>query len=191
MKEYKEKTYGTMYSLVLSTVFLILLFAFNFHLNATSLVSDLKDFDLFEISILSLTIFRVIRLLVYDSVSQFIRDIFLDVSEVNLDGKAMIHRQKPKDGIKRLMCDLLSCPWCTSVWVSLFAAYVYLLFPNLWFVYLVFAVSGISSFIQLSINRIGWQAEYKKTMTEDLQDQLAHEAESKSSSEHSKISCNC
>ena len=135
---------------------------------------------------ISLTTFRLVRLFVYDSVAQYIRDLFLNV-KVEIDGVQMIERSKPQGGL-RLMTDLLACPWCTSVWVSMFATFVYLLAPGLFFAYLVFAISGIASFIQISINRIGWQAEYKKTLTQNL-----NQTEVKSSSKvkNSKISCNC
>ena len=187
MKEFTEKTYSTNISFALSTLFLILALTFNFHLTQSTVISDLSDLDLFELTILSLTIFRLVRLFVYDSISQFIRDWFLDLSEVQKDGKTYIHRKKPKNGLRRAITDLLGCPWCASVWISLFSVYVYLLVPNLWFVYLVLAMSGIASFIQISINRIGWQAEYKKTLTHELKSDI----EIKNSDKKSKSSSNC
>ena len=65
--------------------------------------------------------------------------------------------------------------------LTLIITFVYLFLPGLYFAYLVFAISGVASFIQISINRIGWQAEYKKTLTLN---------EQSSSSRNSKGSCN-
>lgn len=188
MQSLKEKTYPNSYSVILSIIFFILVFLFNYILFDAKLIRSFDDIKTFDLILISLTTFRLVRLFVYDSVAQYIRDLFLNVKEVEVDGVQMIERSKPQGGFKRLMTELLACPWCTSVWVSLFATFVYLLLPGLFFAYLVFAISGIASFIQISINRIGWQAEYKKTLTQNL-----NQTEVKSSNKvkNSKISCNC
>ncbi|MBI96792.1 hypothetical protein CL656_06580 [bacterium] len=181
MQNLKEKTYPSSYSMALSFVFFVILFLFNYLLFDLKLIKSFDDIKTFDLILISLTTFRLVRLFVYDSVAQYIRDWFLELKEVKVDGKTMIERNKPQGGLKRLMTDLLGCPWCASVWIAMFATFVYLFLPGLYFAYLVFAISGIASFIQISINRIGWQAEYKKTLT--LKEQ-------NSSSRTRKGSCN-
>lgn len=187
MQNLKEKTYPTSYSIILSIIFFILVFLFNYILFDIKLIRSFDDIKTFDLILISLTTFRLVRLFVYDSVAQYIRDWFLDIREVTIDGVSMLERSKPQAGFRRLMTDLLACPWCTSVWVSMFATFVYLLLPGLFFAYLVFAISGIASFVQISINRIGWQAEYKKTLTQNLTESEDRPSKPK----NSKISCNC
>jgi len=65
----------------------------------------------FEFIIITLASFRLIRLFVYDSVARFIRDLFIIKKEQkDKDGNIIIIREKHKDGFKRLMSDLFSCP---------------------------------------------------------------------------------
>ena len=165
MESIKPKTYSSTYSFVLSTLFLVLIFSMNFLVNEMSLVDRITEIRFSEALLLTLACFRLIRLFVYDSVSQFIRDMFLEVSEVKKGKEIFIKRNKPKNGIKRLICDLIGCPWCSSVWISLFACFVYFMFPELWFIYFVFAISGVSTAIQIAMNLVGWSAEKKKLET--------------------------
>lgn len=169
MKKSTIKTYPTSYSMILSTIFLLLLLTFNYILVDLKLISSFQDLNLFDITLIALACFRLVRLFVYDSVAQFIRDFFLDIKEDKVGHVVMIHRSKPRGGVKRLISDLLGCPWCTSVWVALFATFFYYLIPGLWFAYLVLVISGLGSFIQIFTNKIGWQAEYNKGVVAELE----------------------
>ena len=170
----KEKGYGNVLSAILSTVFLILiglaLYAFD---TIGARVESLQDITVWEFVLLALAVFRLTRLFVYDSVSQWIRDIFLDVEEVKdpVAEITLVYRSKPEKGIRRLFADLLSCPWCTGVWISLVTTFVYLMYPSTWFLWLMMAIAGVATVIQISANAIGWHAEIGKLTAKEMEDE--------------------
>jgi hypothetical protein len=114
----------------------------------------------FEFILLSLAIFRLTRLFVYDGITQFLRDQFLIVT-----GET---REKYAYGFKRCSSDVLSCPWCFSIWGGSILLFLYFLFPGvMFFVVLLLALSAVATFLQISTNLIGWQAEAKKIEVQD------------------------
>ncbi|WP_071393931.1 DUF1360 domain-containing protein [Bacillus tuaregi] len=108
------------------------------------------DITFLELIILGLSTFRLTRLFVFDKITAFVRDIFIDeVEEVDEKGQMDIYLI-PKQGlIKGFIGELLSCYWCTGVWASIFLCAFYLLFPAIALpVLLVLAVSGIAAIIE-------------------------------------------
>lgn len=97
--------------------------------------------------IMALAIFRLTRLTVYDSITQWIRDLF--------------EEGKPRTFLGTVKT-LINCPWCTGLWFSLVVVVAYVTSPFLWFFIFVLALSGLATFIQLLANLVGWSAEYKK-----------------------------
>ncbi len=120
--------------------------------------------------ILALAIFRVIRLIAYDNITLFIRELFLDVRTVSLvpGGEESVERVPSNSSFKRTVSKLLCCPWCLGVWVALGALYLYLAFPELWLLFVLLALSAVASVFQISANLIGWRAEKMKLKTEQL-----------------------
>lgn len=131
-----------------------------------------ESITFFETLIITLAVFRLTRLLVYDSVFRFFRDFFVDKGiQKDADGNEIVVRRIYKDGIRRTISDLLSCPWCIGMWLSLLVAFLYFVSPYMWFPIFVLAVAGFSSLIQISINLVGWRAEQLKGIVEtDAQD---------------------
>lgn len=122
--------------------------------------------NLFDFTLLILATFRLTRLFIYDKITKFVRDWFLDEKElITSSGDMLFLREKPADGPRRTMADLLSCPWCTGAWFAPIVAFFYFLTPSAWFVILVLAVAGVASFIQVLSNMLGWRAEYLKKET--------------------------
>ncbi len=114
--------------------------------------------NLFDFFVLVLACFRLTRLFVYDKITQFVRDFFLQ-SEV-VDG--VVVKRKYVKGPLRTLSDLLDCPWCTGVWVALPALFFYFYTPFAWFPLFLLAVTALATFIQLTANAIGWTAENLK-----------------------------
>lgn len=176
----KEKGYGNTLAFILSLIFLIIIAVSIFILNKER--TDIRSLNFItatEIIVLILAAQRLTRLFVYDSISQFIRDLFLDKKEV-LDKETdtiYVERTKPKDGIRRMFADLLSCPWCTGIWVSTFTVLIYMMWRETWFLWLVLAIAGASSILQLQTNKIGWQAE--KTKNKVLRQEAKKEQKTK------------
>lgn len=98
-----------------------------------------NQIGLFDFFILSLAIFRLIRLLTYDRVTEHIRNFLA----------------KYPAGVGRELWLLLDCPWCTGIWMSLFVIFGYFAFPQIWFFFLVLAMAGLGTLIELIALKIG------------------------------------
>lgn len=116
--------------------------------------------SLFDVTLLALATFRLTRLFVYDSITQFVRDLFLVVQPGVPDGELV--REKPMHGPRRTLATLLGCPWCFSAWPALLLTWLYFYTPHAWFFILVIALSGLGAVLQVAANLLGWSAEFKK-----------------------------
>jgi hypothetical protein len=114
----------------------------------------------FDMLLLSLASFRVTRLIVYDKIAQWFRDLFED----------------PRGhGLRHTIHDLLSCPWCIGFWSALLLVVVYFTFDWAWTVVFFLAVAGVGSLVQLYANQVGWRAENLKLDAKEKQERLKHE----------------
>jgi membrane protein YdbS with pleckstrin-like domain len=101
----------------------------------------------FDALLLALASFRVTRLIVYDKISRWFRDLFDD----------------PRGyGLRHTIHDLLNCPWCIGFWSALILVVAYFTIDWAWTVIFFLAVAGTGSFVQLLANGIGWRAENLK-----------------------------
>ena len=156
-----QNQWNILFSLIYTLAFVGCVFVL-YRVNGT-LPTSIKVFDFL---LIILAAYRFTRLFVYDHIMQFFRDWFLDKEYYKDErGAIRIHRYPPLMGPRRTINDLLSCPWCFGVWSGLLVPFFYFLTPYAWFVILVFAISGASTFIQVTANLIGWSAEYKKKKT--------------------------
>lgn len=122
-----------------------------------------KSIPLFDLILIALAAFRLTRLFVYDHITQFFRDLFLDTEEyVDERGAVVVRRLPPIKGPRRTINTLLGCPWCFGMWAGLLVPLFYFLTPYAWFVILALAVSGLGTALMLVFNWIGWSAEYRK-----------------------------
>lgn len=126
---------------------------------ATKQVSELTPFDMV---LMALATFRLIRLTVYDKITAFFREQFWDARE----SKTGYVLEKPAHGPRRTLADLLSCPWCFGVWAAATVSFFYLLTPLAYYPILILALSSLGTFLQLLANMIGWKAEQLKNDVE-------------------------
>ncbi len=109
-----------------------------------------------ELFLLILASFRLTRLIVFDQITEFIRGIFLEeVKEQNKDGQIEVYIVPKSGKIRRFFGELISCYWCTGVWVAIFLTILYYFFPSICepFV-LVFAIAGAASLIEAVLQRL-------------------------------------
>jgi hypothetical protein len=107
-------------------------------------------FSLEAILIIGLASFRLTRLICFDKITEFIRSPFFD--EVNEDGEVFLV-VKPK-GIRKWLGELLSCYWCTGIWVSTFLVAGHILFSSFFNPFiLILAIAGIASVIETIISK--------------------------------------
>lgn len=105
---------------------------------------------LLNLFILSLACFRLTRLLVFDKITEFIREPFFnEIKEENEDGEMEVYYLPKEKGIKKFIGELLSCYWCTGIWASAAIVGIALLYPVLSFpIILILAVAGFASILE-------------------------------------------
>ncbi|MBU8877489.1 DUF1360 domain-containing protein [Bacillus sp. FJAT-29790] len=105
------------------------------------------DISFMELLILALASFRLTRLLLYDKITEFMRNPFFDeIQETNEKGETEVYLIPKKGGIRGFLGKLLSCHWCTGIWSSLLLSILYLLTPFIINpVLLVLAVAGLAA----------------------------------------------
>jgi len=126
-------------------------------------------FTLFDSVVIVLSVFRLSRLISYDNVFLFLRESFLDVKRVSYaeGGEEHLERVPSANSLKRILGKLFGCPWCIGVWISLFTFFVYFAFPFTRIFFVVLAIAGAASLLQVLTNLIGWSAERKKQEAEN------------------------
>lgn len=106
--------------------------------------------------LLSLASFRLTRLIVYDKITAFLREPFFDeVEEKNEKGEVEIYIIPKKSGLRGWIGELLSCYWCTGIWVATFIVAIVYFFPY-WSspIIAVLAVAGLASLIETIVQRL-------------------------------------
>lgn len=126
--------------------------------------SRVRFADLFTMDFILMTLatWRLTRLMIYDTVTKFVREQFWDVVKV---GKSYA-LEKPPTGPRRTIADLLSCPWCFGVWAAAIIIFFYLITPYAVYPILLLAVSAVASFLQILSNLVGHKAEYLKNQND-------------------------
>jgi hypothetical protein len=106
--------------------------------------------------ILALASFRLTRLIVFDKISEFIRVPFFDeMEEENEDGVIEVYYIPKKTGVKRFFGELLSCYWCTGIWVSTFIVVADKWCPTYASpIILILAVAGMASTLEAIIQHL-------------------------------------
>ncbi len=117
---------------------------------------------LFDALLLSLAAFRITRLVVYDKIMRWFRELFVDAREYDKDGATWVELVPPRGGVRRTVHDLLGCPWCIGFWSALIVTCCYYLFAWAWVVILFLAIAAMGSLFQIIANLVGWTAENGK-----------------------------
>lgn len=108
---------------------------------------------LVELIALGLAVFRLTHLIVLDKITEFLRAPFFDeYIEEEEDGEEAIYLTPKKDGIKGFIGELLSCYWCTGIWVSCFLYGGFVFFP-FYFNPLItlLAIAGVAALLEAAV----------------------------------------
>lgn len=103
-----------------------------------------------DLILLSLASFRLTRLIVFDKITSFIRKpFFQEEEEKNEKGEIEIYIVPKKSGFKGWVGELLSCYWCTGVWITIFIVCISYFIPY-WSgpLIVVLAVAGLASLLE-------------------------------------------
>lgn len=149
--------------MVYSIFFLLFAFLLLWSLNE-ELGSLPTDIPIFDLVIIVLATFRLTRLFVYDKITFFIRDMLQHGEETyTQEGVTYVRKVERSNGMLRTAYELVTCPWCFSIWAALLVTYAYFVRVELfWFPILIFAISGVAGAVQIIVNMFGWIAENKK-----------------------------
>ncbi|XXM73859.1 DUF1360 domain-containing protein [Lysinibacillus sphaericus] len=110
------------------------------------------DLTLVQLLALGFAIFRMTHLIVFDKITERMRAPFFDEVKEMEDGEEAIYLIPKTAGLKGFVGQLLSCYWCTGIWVSLFLYGGYLLFPFIFGPLITFlAVAGVAAIIEAAV----------------------------------------
>jgi hypothetical protein len=130
-----------MWFAVFSVLFLALFIFFYFGLTGGSeKLKWIYYISTFDIVILSLATYRIIRLISYDKIFAFVRNLFMDEK----DG----HLVKPSGGPRRTIAEIIECMWCTGLWAALGVTFVYFALPVGRLFVIILAIAAVGSFLQ-------------------------------------------
>lgn len=120
-------------------------------IDAVRIIANMSPFHFL---IVSFATFRMTRLFVADHITQWLRDLCMESIVVKdpLTGAVFVRCEKPVKGLRRLISDLLGCPWCVGVWMAFVATILYYLAaielsPIPWTIVMVFAIAGAAELI--------------------------------------------
>ncbi|MBA2874957.1 DUF1360 domain-containing protein [Thermaerobacillus caldiproteolyticus] len=110
----------------------------------------------FEFFLLFLASFRLTRLIMYDTITAFIRKPFHDIIEEELpDGTTRTFLIVKGSGIKYWIGELLGCYWCTGIWCSAFVYIGYTIWPyGFKPLVCIFAIAGCSALVEAIVEKI-------------------------------------
>lgn len=116
----------------------------------------------FDAVMMSFAAFRITRLIVYDKIARWFRELFAQTKTTEVDGVTYVEVEPYASGFRHTVYDLLNCPWCIGVWSGLIVVFAYFVYPWAWSVVFFLAIAGAGSLIQVIANAIGWRAETLK-----------------------------
>jgi Protein of unknown function (DUF1360) len=105
--------------------------------------------------LLGLAAFRLTRLIVFDQImAPLRRPFFTEIEEKDEEGKTEIYIIPKEKGLRHWIGELLSCYWCTGVWVSVCLTFLYTLQSQVGeFLILLLAVAAIGSLIEVLVSK--------------------------------------
>lgn len=105
--------------------------------------------------IFSFAVFRLTHLFVYDKITSFIRAPFIEEIQITEeDGTVSTYMKIRETGLRKFFGELLSCYWCTGIWVSALLLLCYEWIPKVAEpIILLLAVAGVAAIIETLVSR--------------------------------------
>jgi hypothetical protein len=101
---------------------------------------DIRDISTTELIILTLAIYRVTRVVVFEKIFKYFRDFVKANNRVYF---------------MRTLCFIITCPWCAGVWIALIMVVFYYFIPYGVLLVYIMALSGVASFLVMLSNYLG------------------------------------
>ena len=112
-----------------------------------------EDFGVGDIALMAIATYRLTRILVFDKIFKLFRDF--------LKSREKLH-------VFYVIREIITCPWCAGVWVALIVAALYYMVPFGDIFIILLTISGVASFLVVSVNFIGLSTEEKQQKVKDL-----------------------
>ncbi|NQD67233.1 DUF1360 domain-containing protein [Bacillus haikouensis] len=110
------------------------------------------EFTMVQLIALGFAIFRMTHLMVFDKITEFMRTPFFDEVKEEENGVEEIYLIPKTGGVIGFIGQLLSCYWCTGIWVSLFLYGGYLWLPLYFGPFItLLAVAGVAAIIEAAV----------------------------------------
>jgi hypothetical protein len=116
----------------------------------------------FDALLMALATFRVTRLIVYDKIARWFRELFVQKKVYEKNGEKWVEVVPYTHGFRHTVYDLLQCPWCIGIWAGLIVMFFYFVFSWAWSVIFFLALAGVGTLLQIWANQMGWKAENLK-----------------------------
>jgi hypothetical protein len=165
-EEYSLHQKVKLWNIVASAFFMILCVVLYFAFAKIDVES--LSISLFDIIIIALANHRLVRLFVYDNLTLFIREFFMDLKVVGVDDQKSYEYVKSNNSFKLTIYKLLTCPWCFGVWTVFVSSFFYFNFFEFKIIFVLLAISSLASFLIIFTNFLGWSAEAKKNSVEKI-----------------------
>lgn len=108
-----------------------------------------RNIHVLDLFLLGLAAARVSDIISTDDIMQWLREPFIEVDQEEIAGQEVQTRRGRGHGFRRVLGDLLSCPWCVGVWVAAGLTYALIIFPRFtWLFILIMAIAEVGSLLQ-------------------------------------------
>lgn len=157
----RQKEDQNFWNVIFSVFFLVVLAATVWQMREMrgGFLVSVPPFDAFMMAFATL---RITRLVVYDKITRWFRELFMQKREVEEGGITYVEVRPFESGFRHTASDLLACPWCIGFWAALAVVFCYFVFPWAWSVVFFLALAGAGSMLQVLTNVLGWKAENLK-----------------------------
>jgi len=114
------------------------------------------DISWIKFVLVSLAIFRITRLIVFDQITAFIRAPFLmEYEQTNLLGEKESYLVPRESGLRGWIGKLISCYWCTGIWTAAAVVFFQWKFPVIVDpILLVFGLAGMAAIIETIVQNL-------------------------------------
>jgi hypothetical protein len=118
---------------------------------------EIEQITLKGIIVIILASFRMTRILVFEKIFKYFRDVLKRREDLYLIGT---------------LSSIITCPWCAGVWVTLVIIVFYYLVPYGTLLVYVLALAGLASIVILYSNMLHMRTEYKQRLHQKQKNSL-------------------
>ena len=112
---------------------------------------EIEEITLKEAIVIVLASYRMTRVIVFEKIFKYLRDVFKKRDHLYVFGT---------------LSNIITCPWCAGVWVTLTIVVFYYLVPFGMLLAYVLALSGLASLVILYSNMLQMRADRKQRIHE-------------------------